>query len=168
VTGGSGSGNQWEIARANLGKSSGKYVFELKANTNGANASCGLSSANTPLVGQLGASGVALGISGGGALRSTMTSTVSTAGYSCVNTLMFAIDLDAGKGWITSPSVGANVWAGGGSPQTGTYPTFRFNPGTVMYPTASVNTTYNYTITANFGATAFTKAVPAGYTAGWY
>jgi hypothetical protein len=165
---GSGPEAQWEIARANLGKSSGKYVFELKANTNGTNASCGLSSGNTPLVGQLGTSGVALGIAGGGATRSTMTSTLSTTGYSCANTLMFAVDLDAGKGWITSPSVGANVWAGGGSPQTGTYPTFRFNPGTVMYPTASVNTVYTYTVTANFGATAFTKAVPAGYTAGWY
>lgn len=165
VATGGGALSQWESVRANTGKSTGKYVFELKTSTNSGYISCGLEDGSAALVGQLGTTGTAIGVNGSGGYKTTMTpiSGIGSIG-SCQGTVMFAVDLDAGKVWIAR----GGVWLYGGAPSTGTNPTFTFPANTQLYPAASIVTGYSYTITANFGATAFVNPPPSGFTAGWY
>lgn len=163
VTGG-GATSQWEVTRANTGKSTGRYVFELKTNTNSTNISCGLANGSAALVGQLGTSGTAIGMSGGSVYRSTMATTPGITAGNCATTVMIAVDLDAGLGWVAN----GGAWVHGGSPATGANPAFTFPPNTLLYPAASIVTGYSYTVTANFGTKAFVNPVPAGFTAGWF
>jgi hypothetical protein len=77
--------------------------------------------------------------------------------------LMFAFDVDAGKGWV---SVGG-VWANAGNPAAGTNPSFTFTANNTIFAGCSINVT-GCTATLNTGASAFTNTVPSGFNAGWY
>lgn len=160
---GTGASGKWELARANTAKSTGKYVFEMKTSSNSAYVSCGMADVSTTST-KLGSNATSFGISGNGSLaQHGMASFPATPG-GCATATMFAVDFDAGKGWIAQ----GGVWQGGGNPATGTTPSFTFAANTPLYPAASINTGYTYSVTANFGATSFTNGVPVGFTAGWY
>lgn len=156
------SSGQWELVRANTGKSTGKFVFELTTSTNATSEEMGIADGAAAVVGRLGTSGVSLGLQGGSAIyKSGITTTFSGAG---ATRYMFAVDLDAGKGWIARDG----VWLASGSPSTGVNHSFAFTPNTTLFPAAGLNTDHGYYITANFGATAFSILPPSGFTPGWY
>jgi hypothetical protein len=71
------------------------------------------------------------------------------------------IDLDAGKAWAGD----GITWGQGGDPAAGTNPTFTFTPGDERVPMMTVYSDGSTSIgvTANFGATPFQFAAPAGY-----
>ena len=70
--------------------------------------------------------------------------------------IQVALDLDAGKIWWG----GDGVWFGGGDPASGSGADFTGVSGTL----APMVTLYNpISVTANFGATAFAYAMPAGF-----
>ena len=78
--------------------------------------------------------------------------------------LRFAFDKPSGKLWIAKD---AGAWYGGGDPEAGTLPTFSGIAGSV-YPIFSL---WCYggtgrTATVNFGASAFSYSVPAGFQSG--
>ncbi len=75
------------------------------------------------------------------------------------------IDVPAGKAWYQQ--AGSANWHGGGDPVTGTTPTFTFTPGSVMYFMLALYQSGN-TATVNFGASAFTYSVPAGFQSGLF
>lgn len=158
---------------ANQGKTTGKHVFEMNAsagstgiyfgfsNNNGANAQNGQ-------VGGTAGGFASAGYRGAGTLVQGATAVFTTVGtaptFTAATNYMIAIDLDAGKAWICK----GGVWANSGDPATGTNPSFTWAAGGTIYPMASVNNVSTPTLTANFGASAFTNTVPSGFNAGWY
>lgn len=81
--------------------------------------------------------------------------------YTSTDVAMVAIDLDAGKLWF-----GKNgTWNGSGNPATGDNPAYTGVSGT-LFPMAYL--VDNCSLTANFGASAFSHSVPSGFNSGWY
>lgn len=171
------SGSGWAAGRSKVGKSRGKWYFEITNNANGSttgdamwgfarnadslstypgNASLGATSmgwqANNPTNSAKFQNGSLGAVSGYG--------TVAVGQYS-----QFAIDLGAGKLWVKNS--GAAGWAGGGDPAGGTTPTFTFAANTHLHPTIAAYSGPQ-SATANFGASAFAGSVPTGFNAGWY
>lgn len=81
--------------------------------------------------------------------------------------LCFAVDLNARLGWVRAGAAGNWNGTAGANPATGAGGfSHTFGGGEALYPTCYSNTT-THAFTANFGDTAFTGAVPAGFTAGF-
>lgn len=78
----------------------------------------------------------------------------------------FAFDPASGKIWIRdlSASTGA-AYFGGGDPAAGTSPSKTLAAGT-YFPCATALDTLSLVYTANFGSSAFSGSVPAGFSAG--
>lgn len=169
------SGSGWAGVRANMGKSAGKWYYELyrsagsdKAQTiygtfaladtlsypghpGSNNASIGFQPLNTTDVnlyqdGFVGAFG-------------------SQADVPINGGIAIAIDVDAGSMW--AKAIGAASWMGGGSPASGTSPTRTFTSGATIYPATGINLA-GCACTANFGASAFIESAPSGFNSGWY
>lgn len=86
---------------------------------------------------------------------------------SATHTMLWAIDIDAGKMWAGLYNGSATVWydsAGGttGDPATGANPTFTLTAGTAAYFVGGGIQNSN-TITANFGQKPFAFSVPTGF-----
>jgi len=158
-----GSASGWRMVRANIGKSGGKHVFEVRASVLGGDGLLsGFSDRNASLTAELGTTGLAVGFTGNGFARTSGATGAGNLSYS-TSTVMFALDLTAGKGWIAQ----GGSWKKG-NPATGTNPSFTWLPGSTVYPTVSFRTTYDYSYVANFGNAMFTNPVPAGFEPGWY
>jgi len=168
-----GAGNQ--SVRGAHPKRSGKYYIEYTSTTTQASTSAfGFASARATL-GVSGppssatpqaASGTILvmdylgtQISGNGSIGGSVT----TSSVVCC-----AIDLDNRRCWFRLGAAGA--WNNTGNPVTGVggsdIGAVGLGQGIDCYPYVFLQTSGN-SITANFGATAFTGAVPAGFTSGW-
>jgi hypothetical protein len=79
------------------------------------------------------------------------------------NVYMFALDMTAGKVWF-----GMNgAWFNGGDPGSAANPAATGLTGTV-YPAATFYGSSINAYSANFGATSFAYAVPAGFAGGFY
>lgn len=155
--------SQFDSVRANQSKSTGKWVFELKKSVASNLLLLGFgTSAFTLIASWLGNSAVSAGYQAANYLANGITS-VGVAPADASTPFMIALDLDAGKGWIC---VG-NVWANSGDPAAGTNPSFTFTANSILFPACSVFGTAK-TVTANFGASAFTNTVPSGFNSGWY
>ena len=77
------------------------------------------------------------------------------------NVVNIAVDIDAGKLWY-----GKNgTWSYLGDPATGANPAVTFAGGLSITPAVSVKVAE---VVANFGASAFSGSVPAGFNEGWY
>lgn len=157
-----GTNKGWQVIRANMGKSSGKYVFEMKASTASANLASGFADSTSLLASQLGMTGISVGFTATGYANASQATGKGNLSYS-TTTILFALDLTTGRGWIAQ----SGRWKKG-NPETDTDPSFTWAPGTTIYPAASVNTNYGYGYTANFGGSSFTNPVPAGFHPGWY
>ncbi len=143
------SGGETSV-RATIGKSSGKWYWELTTNNFGTPSTynsyaCGISRAGQDLTLIVG-----YNMPNSYVVRAINETSVNV--YSC------SLDMDAGT--FTVLKNGA-AWAG--STAVGTAPT----PGIVYYPTASPYVGGD-NFTMNFGATAFVYTVPVGYNAGLY
>ena len=152
----------WRCARATQGKSSGKWVFEVSA-TYTAATTFGFGDVNFSVGSYIGGTP----LSGGfyfyhnSFVGNGVTTSGSTPGTAANTPYMIALDLSAGKGWITNGSGG---WVQG-DPASGTSPSFTWTPGTMIFPACS---TYASPVTANFGSSAFSHSVPSGFNSGWY
>lgn len=81
------------------------------------------------------------------------------------DTYRFAFDPATGNLWIGS--VGLGGWFYGGDPATGSVPTTQVTPSDSYRACAQPRSVAQYcTVSANFGATAFLGAVPAGFASG--
>jgi hypothetical protein len=104
-------------------------------------------------------------LSTGGVLIAGFTTGTVKSISSFPTRFMIATDIQNKKGWIGS----GGTWASGANPETGANPTFTWSDNWTVYPAASAySSNPGETATANFGATAFTHTVPAGFNSGVY
>lgn len=164
----------WRSVRANQGKSSGKWYYEIKNTANSVTAGrhmlgtmAGGSSLTNRHPGLDGESTGVQDVSPDWRCFQAGVSALSTGyGTLALNDWLFiALDLNAGKIWCKRSS-SAN-WDGGGDPAAGTAPTRTFTPGGTLYPAIGLYDS-PAAAEANFGASAFVGTVPSGFNAGWY
>ena len=156
----------WSSTASTLTLNTGKWYFEIGQNTlSGSN----YSALGLRQPGQLAAGEYAGSTSGSyGAVTSGTTiltaysggvaGTVLSGSYTANSIFQCAVDFDAGKIWF-----GNGVsWIGGGSPESGTTPTYTFTPGTFLVPYVSAYANQTH---ANFGQRPFAYTPPAGFRA---
>jgi hypothetical protein len=156
------SGTNYRSARANMGKSSGRWYWEVTIEV-GINNMVGVGTSAVNLETWLGSSvyGWSYGENAGRKWHSGASvayGAVCTAG----DVIGIALDLDNGKIWWSKNG----AWQASGNPETGANPAFTGLSGT-LYPMI----THRYLdqqATTNFGASAFSYSVPSGYNAGVY
>jgi hypothetical protein len=123
-------------------KTSGKYYVEIKQDKNGAGSNtasnCGLHAGTSGLTLQVGDDANGWGTliygAGGGTRGSYHSGTItnsSALAWADHQTARMAVDLDAGKIWLSK--FGSSSWLGGGDPASGTSPTFIFTPSGDYY-----------------------------------
>ena len=162
----------WSCARATQSKSSGKWTFELVSFQNQTGA--GLADAGANLNYYLGQNegfnnnkSVAIYPGYGGSLGAGMSpqtyGSYNPGPGSGSGPIMVAVDLTAGKGWLITNNTPYR-----GDPVAGTDPSWSWTPGLTLFPAVSSFYGSERVITMNFGATAFTNAVPSGFNSGWY
>ncbi|MBF0530628.1 MAG: hypothetical protein HQK55_15455, partial [Deltaproteobacteria bacterium] len=167
----------WAAARANKGKSSGKWYFEITCHLAYFGYDgffCGLGTVLANLndyVGSdehswgYGAQGEWVPVPGGtdwvsGPIKHNGQCIVQGQ-YGGIGTYKFAVDIDAGNLWMGTVDGG---WVGGGDPAAGTNPTATGLTGT-LYPMASIHLPTASTV-INCGTSAFAGTVPDGFI-GW-
>ncbi len=150
-----------EQARATLGRSTGKWYFEVVAVANVAQSGFGFSDLVATVDGGSTQATEFLWFGGGLGwiwLGTTWDFTVKTIALSEVGGL--AIDLDAGKAWVR------NFAGWSGDPVAGTGGNSIGYVAEPVYPVCgAVGGAVDNDITANFGATAFAYTVPSGFAA---
>jgi hypothetical protein len=171
----SGNSAGVKAVRTVVGRSSGQWYWEVAA-TGGDGVTdeggIGILERGAPNDNYLGAvpSGLSFGYGGfpqywmdwAGATL-TATPPPATSYVKVGITYMFALDLDTGRFWAGQDG----AWYGGGDPATATSPVATglsgtVHPGVVFYPSSSL------AFTANFGASAFARPVPAGFAPGLF
>lgn len=158
------TGGSPATVRATVGKSSGKWYWEMTigAATIGGTHS-GVCDNTVSLTSFLGnnATGWIYFDQNGNKINNSI-STAYGASYTGGDVLMFALDMNSGKVWF-----GKNgTWQASGDPGAGTNEAFSGLSGTI-YPAY-----HNYyaadNATVNFGASAFSYSVPSGFNSGVY
>jgi hypothetical protein len=159
--------------RATLGRSTGKYYFEIAFT--GRVATIGLSSIDSDLTGTLGFGTYAIdewGVRGLKAIANLQTVNDSAGTnrdaytYSADHVLQVAVDLDAQKIWFGYD----NTWLNSGDPAAATNPAYTnvyYSYGdNALYPTWSSSTAdTTSSCTARFVASDFSYSVPSGFSA---
>jgi SPRY domain len=147
---------EWATAQATTGHSSGKWYWEVTFNANEFAYALGIEQSVTPTQNFIG------GTSGGYSyvgylprLESAGT-TYSTSIVSSTNAGTIGVAADLDKGVLT--------YTVNCTPLSSTLP---FPSGATYFPGVSLSANQGGSATANFGASAFKCAVPAGYNAGW-
>lgn len=159
-------------------KRAGKYYIEYLSTTTQNNfTTFGFGTARTPFVAgsNVASSFQVQGFGGANMAFDSFGTQIASlgnqsAGITTSTLLCAAIDLDAGRIWFRMSAAG--VWNNavannpatgvGGLPLTGT----GLGQGIDVYPFLYLAASPN-SCTANFGGSAFTGAVPAGFTSGW-
>lgn len=147
----------------------GKFYFEVTCTTIGANFGVGLNTGQAlPTAGAI--TGTIMIVSGGGLIYLNGVSTGITIGAVTSGSLLgIAVDITNQLAWFRVGAAGNWNGNAGYAPNTGVGGVNFASiggPAFPYYPYAAINNTGN-TITANFGDTAFTGAVPAGFTSGF-
>jgi hypothetical protein len=164
--------NQGAHVVAGSGKTAGKFYFEYLYNSFGGGANVG-AGIGTPAstytgMGNNGTSGVIVFNSGNLFAGGVNTGIAFGSVVGIGGLFGVAMDLDNRKCWMRLGAAGNWNNNAGNSPVTNvggaTIPAGTMVPFCTFGSTAGANGT-NWT--ANFGATAFTGAVPSGFTAGW-
>ena len=164
--------NQGAHVVTTSGKATGKYYFENRATTyiGGGNVGVGIGTTSSTYTG-MGQSG---GVTGAefyitGEIYANGSNTGITLGSSAVKTIGVAVDLDNRKIWFKNVTDAGN-WNNSGTANPAT------NTGGVTLPAGTMvpfvtfgggGGIANNVMTTNFGASAFTGAVPSGFTSGW-
>lgn len=152
-----------ETVRATLGRSTGKYYFEV-VHSGGVDYRLSGVATSVPST----STGFVSSTEGFGYLGTDGKFYTNNAGTTYGNTfntevIGVAVDLDAHKLWFSK----SGVWQNSGDPTAGTNPATSSLTSGVIYPAAQGNNaSQNPTSTANFGGSAFTYTIPiGGYTA---
>lgn len=105
------------------------------------------------------ANGWSVGLNNGNAVNNASSSGYGSS-YATNDTYMCALDMDNGKVWW-----GKNgTWFNSGAPGSGTNAAFTTGITGTMYPCDGNGTSGStFTITSNFGASAFAYTVPSGF-----
>lgn len=158
--------------RATIGKTSGKFFFELKSQNSQvyfglANEAVGL--LPTALGNSLNSGGYRGVVNTYIAASSfTLNGTPIAPGWTNNTDYMIIVDADNGKGYLAK----ANAMINGGDVVAGTGYIWSWTPGLIIYPAYSISNGGSAAITGNFGASAFsnstieTALLAAGYTRG--
>jgi hypothetical protein len=152
--------------RATVPQSSGKFYFEVVWAHNTTNITSGLSLASASVSAP--ASGaVTINRSNGKIFVNNSDSGVSaTLGGSVPDSVVgCAVDLSAQLVWFRVGAAGAWNGAVGGNPAAGTGGVSLSPVAGALFPMMAGQS--NDAVTANFGDSAFSGAVPSGFTAGW-
>lgn len=161
----SGSTSTWDMPRATLGRSSGKYYFEVlcvRLSGSDSNLMVGIANASAPLDTGAGFPGGDTNGYGMYLLNGNKYHNSSPTAYSSAwdgNTVIgVAVDLTAGKVWMANE----NTYGSGGDPAAGTGEAFSGLSGT-FFPAASQLNTNVYQTTGRFNASVFTYSPPSGF-----
>jgi hypothetical protein len=163
----SGTTSTWDMARATLGRSSGKHYFEIRCvRTSGADSNIIVGIANSSA-----ALDTAAGFPGGntngygiyvlnGNKYYNATPTAYSSAWDADTVIGVAVDFTGGKVWMANE----NTWGGGGDPAAGTGEAFSGISGT-FFPAASMLNVNVYECTGRFSAASFTYSPPSGFSA---
>lgn len=150
----------WKGARAATGKTTGKWYWEITMGTAGP-AMLGFGVAAAPLNAFVGGdtSGHGMGYySANGARYYKNANGATLAAFAANDVIGFKIDLDARTAEFVKNGVGQGQFTLAGAGDA----TSPFLTAGAVFPIVSTNAS-GVTVTANFGATAFAYAPPAGY-----
>ena len=149
------------------GKTSGKYYFEIFFNTaaGGGDTGLGIGTPTSTYAGMGNNATVGAFVFQSGATYSNGSRTGIAIGV-FLNGLTFsvAVDLDNREIWFRNSSSG--LWNASGTANPATNTGGINIPAGTMVPFVTFNVSGNVW-TANFGAAAFSGAMPSGFTAGW-
>ena len=151
----------WAGVRATIGKSAGKWYWEVKctgADTGNAENLMGIGRADATLYGP-GTDTKGWVREGGGKKRYNNSSSAYSDAMSSGDVIGFALNLDTGKIWTSRNG----TWTG--DPVAGTGEMFAASFGTVF---PHIGSSKALEFTANFGASAFAYSVPSGFESGWF
>jgi hypothetical protein len=148
----------------------GKYYFETTANSLvSSNSGTGIASSAATLA-SMGSSVIdAAFFYGSGNLWINGSNIVNLGSFADGDVICFAVDLVNEKIWVR---IGSGNWNGSGAanPSTNTggesLSGFATSGTTNITPATALDSTSD-SVLSNFGASAFTQAVPAGFTSGW-
>ena len=155
------SSANWGGVRANIGNITGKWYWEITCTgTYSGDAQNLVGISHTADYLYPGTTKHGWARQGNGLKRHNNGSTAYSDAIVSGDVFGFAVDIDAGKVWTSKNG----VWVGDPVAGTGEMYEATFRP---IYPAVGAPDT-NITWTANFGDSAFTYAVPAGYNSGWY
>lgn len=156
LTAGSNSATFGSV-RATLGRSSGKYYFEILV-TQAGSTRTGIGDGTFALNNYVGNASKSAGVVSGGNTNTGYTHTnAGTFTITNGDYLMFAVDMDADKAWVGKN----NVWQLSGDPAAGTNPWLDAVSGTV-YPATSVYET-NCSFTLRTKTSEIAGSVPSGF-----
>jgi hypothetical protein len=159
-------------ARAQGTNSTGKWYFEFTTTTMvNANSDVGIGNAAASYSTPATAPVSAIAVYKSGTIWNNGVSTgLSVGALSSGSVVCVAVDLDAGLAWFKLGAAGNWNGSAANNPATGVggISTLAWGRGSSsnFYPFAGFGVSADKT-TANFGASAFTGAVPAGFTSGW-
>ena len=171
ATGTSGDAAKW-MSLGTLAVNSGKWYYEVTSG--GARIGAGFTTSGSLTQANLNTGPVDVAaetfvIQDDGRITYGTTTGNSAPSFGSGVTMGFALDADAGKGWVT---VNGSDWAdssGGttGDPTDGSNPTWTQTIGTPVQPLCGDTSGGSFTTiaTANFGASAFAYTPPTGYNA---
>ena len=171
LSGTSGAANKW-MSLGTMPVSSGKWYYEVTSG--GARIGAGFTTSGSLTQANLNTGPVDVAaetfvIQDDGRITYGTTTGNSAPSFGSGVTMGFALDADAGKGWVT---VNGSDWAdssGGttGDPTDGSNPTWTQTIGTPVQPLCGDTSGGSFTTiaTANFGASAFAYTPPTGYNA---
>jgi len=172
----SGNSANAKNVRTTVGRSSGKFYWEIKATGGSAalnHGGLGIAESAMPNnVGYIGsaASGLSFGYSGFQVYWVTWAGVTTPSGNPPANSYvaagivyMFALDMNTGTFWAGQDG----TWYNGGNPGAGTSPAATGLSGTV-YPGVTFYDSSTNTFSANFGQRAFSYPAPPGFARGFY
>lgn len=152
----------WCSLRAKIGKSSGKWYWEVTIDVNTWYHTIGVGTLSASLNLDPGGDVNGYGYFGTtGRKKHNGSVTDYGANYAPGDIIGVALDLDNGKIWFSKNG----VWQASGDPAAGTNEAFSGISGT-FFPMHGLYTNLS-ACTVNFGASAFTYSVPSGFTFGF-
>lgn len=144
--------------RATLGRSTGKYYFEILCTTFGSTRT-GLGDGSFTLADYVGHTAKSAGFVNGANTNTGFTlNQAGTISLANGDVLGFAVDGDAGKAWVSKN----NVWQLTGDPAAGTGQWISWTPPVTIYPATSVYET-NTSFTLRTKTSQITGSVPSGF-----
>ena len=155
--------------RAQSSLNSGKRYFEITAGTLTATMALGVYNDTSTISSLSSSNGFA--VTQTGSININGLATGSTVGTLVAgDVLCFAVDLDAGLGWVRRGAAGNWNGNAGANPATGTgglnIAAIHKGGGLWLYPRVGLSSATG-SVTANFGASSFAGTVPSGFSSGW-
>lgn len=155
--------NVWRSSRATVGKASGKWYWEINITNVVQYAMVGIANSSALTSNYFGSDSNGWSYFGsGGRFYLNATNIAYGNSFTTGDVIGVALDMNAGKIWFSKN----NTWQASGDPVAGTNPATTGLSGT-LYPGIGLYANTE-SITANFGASAFTYTPPSGFASGVY